>query len=80
VLAAAVPGNDVVESESTGAGSAVLARVTIPTEHLALGQSHARTGAMNHIPQPDHRWLEIILPNGLDIAATVQQHLSFAFK
>ncbi len=77
---AEVAWDDMVDRQGSGVLAAILAGVVIATKHLALGQFDARVGTVNHLFQADDGWTRVYLPNGLNLAASIQDEAGFSIN
>lgn len=80
MIAALMTGYHMIEREMASIRSAVLTGVTVPSEHLSLAQSHARSGALDHVPETDNRWARVVLADRMDETAAVEQHLGLTLE
>lgn len=71
VLAAHVPGNDVVDGHVERMFSAILAHVVVSPENLAPGELEPGARAGDHLGQSDDRWNWQAARNRPDFSATV---------
>ncbi len=80
MLAAFMLRDHVVDRQTASIRTAVLARVTIPSEDLSLAQANPWAGPFHHVPQPNNRRPWVILPDRMNDAASIQQHLRLPCK
>ena len=69
-----------IQRKMATVGAAILASMSIPTEHFSLAQPHAGSRPLHHISQPDNRTARIVLANGVNEPATVEQHFRPTFE
>ena len=65
-----------VKRKATPIRTAILTGMAISSKDLALAQANSRAGAFHHVTQPNDGRARVILPNGMDNTAPIQDHLS----
>jgi hypothetical protein len=76
MLAALMPGLDMVNGQAAIPAPAVLAGIIIAPEHFPAGQLDPWAGTVNLFLEPDDRWTWQKLGYCADVAAPVHDHCS----
>ena len=69
-----------IQREVATVRAAILAGVTISTENFSLAQPHAGSRPFDHVAEPDDRRARIVLANGVNEPASVEQQFRLAFE
>ncbi len=80
VLASQVAWDNVIDSQGSRVLTTILAGVVIASQDLALGELDPWAGAMDHFFQSDNGWARVYLPNGLDLAASIEDQAGFSIN